>query len=250
MSKRTLYSFATALILALAPLPVGAGQSAAEQAPQQAAPSAPSPATDAAPSQGAAGRTMDDEIIATRGRYRIQPGDVFELRYRYSPEFNETITVQPDGFVMLQIAGELKASGLTVAELTQAIVERSRERLRDPVVTITLKEFEKPHFVVTGEVKQAGRYDLKGHVTVLEAVALAGGLTHDARHSQALLVRRIDNELAHVQPIDLKKLMKKPSAGDEYVVRSGDLIIVPQNTVSKVDRIVKWTTLGSLGLLF
>lgn len=206
-------------------------------------------ALEAAASQPAA-QHIDDDTLATRGRYRLQPGDVFELRYRYSPEFNETATLQPDGFVTLEIAGELRAQGMTVTELTNAITEKSSQRLREPHVAITLKDFEKPHFVVAGEVGKAGRYDLRGHTTVLEAIALAGGFTHDARHSQVLLVRRLDDERARVHPMDLKKLMRNPAQGDEYTIRSGDLLIVPQNTVSKVDRIVKWTgAIGALGLL-
>src|SRR4051794_7794942 len=85
-------------------------------------------------------------------RYHLQPSDVLELHYRYSPEFDQTVTVQPDGFVGLTLIGDLHIQGLTLDEAKAAILEKASERLKDPEVTVVLKEFEKPYFTVTGEV--------------------------------------------------------------------------------------------------
>lgn len=184
------------------------------------------------------------EFFATHGRYQLQPGDVFEVRYRYSPEFNEVVTVQPDGFVMLQIAGEVKVDGLTVEGVRLEITRRSEVRLADPEVAIALREFERPSFIVSGEVTRPGRFDLRGTVNALEAIALAGGFTSASKHSQVLLVRRLDADRASVQPLDLKRLERQPGQADEWRLRPGDLLIVPKNTLSKVERIVRWTSLG------
>src|SRR2546422_6688641 len=75
----------------------------------------------------------------TEDRYRLQPGDVLEIQYRYSPEFNQTVTVQPDGYVTLEIGGDVKIAGLTVEQTRQTILRRASARLRDPVATIVLK---------------------------------------------------------------------------------------------------------------
>ena len=83
-------------------------------------------------------------------RYRLQPTDVLEIHYRYTPEFDQTVTVQPDGFVTLQIVGDLKLQGLTLDQLKAAILEKAARRLNDPEVTIVLKDFERPYFVVGG----------------------------------------------------------------------------------------------------
>src|SRR3989442_15665194 len=80
----------------------------------------------------------------TEQRYRLQPGDVLEIQYRYSPEFNQAVTVQPDGYVTLEIGGDLKVAGLTIEQTRQTILRRASARLRDPVATIVLKEFQKP----------------------------------------------------------------------------------------------------------
>ncbi|MGC2107978.1 MAG: polysaccharide biosynthesis/export family protein, partial [Candidatus Korobacteraceae bacterium] len=77
-------------------------------------------------------------------RYRLQPTDVVEVHYRYTPEFDQTVTVQPDGFVTLQIVGDLKLQGLTLDQTKAAILEKASSRLKDPEITIVLKDFEKP----------------------------------------------------------------------------------------------------------
>ena len=88
----------------------------------------------------------------TEERYRLQPGDVLEVQFRYSPEFNQTVTVQPDGYVSLEIGGDIKVAGMTVEQTRLAILRKASARLQDPVATVILKEFQKPYFVVAGEV--------------------------------------------------------------------------------------------------
>ena len=58
-------------------------------------------------------------------RYRLQPSDVLEVHYRYTPEFDQTVTVQPDGFVTLQIVGDLKLQGLTLEQVKGGILEKA-----------------------------------------------------------------------------------------------------------------------------
>src|ERR1700737_2261101 len=78
----------------------------------------------------------------TEERYRLQPGDVIEVQFRYSPEFNQTVTVQPDGYITLEIGGDLKVAGFTIEQIRTAILRQARTRLQDPVATIVLKEFQ------------------------------------------------------------------------------------------------------------
>jgi polysaccharide biosynthesis/export protein len=178
-------------------------------------------------------------------RYRLQPSDVVEVHYRYTPEFDQTVTVQPDGFVNLQIVGDLKLQGLPLDELKTAILEKAALRLNHPEVTIVLKDFEKPYFVVGGEVGNPNRYEMRGTVTPLQAIAMAGGFkTASAKHSQVILFRRVGPDLAKAQILDLKAAMS-PSAKEPLAdLRSGDMLIVPQNRVSKIERFVKWGNFG------
>src|SRR5260370_10098861 len=84
----------------------------------------------------------------TEERYRLQPGDVLEVQFRYSSEFNQTVTVQPDGYVSLEIGGDIKVAGMTVEQTRLAILTKGSARLQDPVITGILKEFQTTYFGV------------------------------------------------------------------------------------------------------
>src|SRR5437870_9157635 len=116
----------------------------------------------------------------TEDRYRLQPGDVLEVQFRYSPEFNQTVTVQPDGYVTLEVGGDLKIAGMTVDQTRQAILKKASTRLQDPIATVILKEFQKPYFVVAGEVAQPGKIEMRERVTAIQAIMLAGGMKESA----------------------------------------------------------------------
>jgi polysaccharide biosynthesis/export protein len=177
-------------------------------------------------------------------RYRLEFNDVLEVHYRYTPEFDQTVTIQPDGFVTLQIVGDLKLQGLTQDQAKAAIVEKAKVRLRDPEITLVLKDFEKPYFVVGGEVGNPGRFDMRGTVTTLQAIAMAGGFKDTSKHSQVLLFRRVNSELAKTQVLDLKAAMAGSSSEADINLVPGDMLIVPKNQVSKIERYIKWVNIG------
>lgn len=178
-------------------------------------------------------------------RYRLQPSDVLEIHYRYTPEFDQTVTVQPDGFVELRIVGDLKLEGLTLQQIKDTIVEKASQRLKDPEITLVLKEFEKPYFVVAGEVGTPGRFEMHGTVTAVEAIAMAGGFKNSAKHSQVILFRKITPELAKTQVLNLKAAMTGSTSEPNIDLQSGDMLIVPQNRISKVERVVKIANIGA-----
>ena len=190
--------------------------------------------------------SSDRPMFAERDpRYRLQPTDVVEVHYRYTPEFDQTVAIQPDGFVNLQIVGDLKLQGLTLEQVRTAILEKASRRLKDPEITMVLKDFEKPYFVVGGEVGNPGKFEMRGQVTALQAIAMAGGFkTASAKHSQVILYRRVGLDLAKAEILDLKAAMS-PSASEPLAdLRPGDLLVVPQNRVSKIERFVKWGNFG------
>jgi polysaccharide export outer membrane protein len=181
------------------------------------------------------------------GRYRLQPNDILEIQYRYTPEYNQTAALQPDGFISLQLVGLVKLAGLTLDEAREALIERASTRLREPEISIILKDFEKPHFIVGGEVASPGRFELRGRTTAIEAIMIAGGFkSPSAKHSQVILFRRIDEKTGETRILNLKEMMNTnaPKLEEDMVLRPGDMLLVPQNRVSKIERYVRWANVG------
>ena len=166
-----------------------------------------------------------------------------EIQYRYTPEFNAKALVQPDGDITIPIAGAVRIGGLSVSEARAAVSAKAGERLRDPELNLLVSDFVKPSYTVAGEVAKPGRYDLRGSVSAIDAVAISGGIKDSSKHSQVILVRRLNDEFADVRILNLKQMMRAEGVREDVRVQNGDLLIIPQNFVSKMERYVRWGTL-------
>jgi polysaccharide biosynthesis/export protein len=181
----------------------------------------------------------------TEERYRLQPGDVFEVQFRYSPEFNQTVTVQPDGYVSLEMGGDLKVAGLTIEQTRAAILKKASTRLQDPVAAIVLKEFQKPYFVIAGEVSLPGKIEMRERVTALQAIMLAGGMKEGARSSQVIVFRRINSDTAEVKLLNLKDIRRTSDLENDLTLQPGDMVYVPRDKISKVERFMKIASIAA-----
>ena len=168
--------------------------------------------------------------------YHLQPDDIFDVVFEFSPEFNQTVTVQPDGYIALRGVGELQVKGMTTPQLTDALRKAYGAFLHEPAIEIALKNFEKPYFVAGGRVARPGKYDLRGDTTVSEAIAVAGGFLDTAKHSQVVLFRRVSDSWVETKVLDLKKMLNTRNLAEDVHLRPGDMIFVPQNGLSKIER--------------
>jgi len=181
----------------------------------------------------------------TEERYRLQPGDVLEVQFRYSTEFNQTLTVQPDGYITLEIAGDLKVAGFTIDQTREAILRQARTRLQDPVATVLLKEFQRPYFVVSGEVSQPGKIEMRERVTAIQAIMLAGGMKETAKSSQVVVFRKINSDTAEVKLLNLKSIKKTSDLENDLTLQAGDMVYVPRDKISKVERFMKIASIAA-----
>jgi polysaccharide export outer membrane protein len=182
----------------------------------------------------------------TEERYRLQPGDVLEVQFRYSPEFNQTVTVQPDGYVSLEIGGDLKVAGLTVEQTRQAILRKASTRLQDPVATVILKEFQKPYFVVAGEVTAPGKIEMRERVTAIQAIMLAGGLKEGAKASQVVVFRNLpSSDLAEVKVLNLKSIRRTADLENDLTLQPGDMVFVPRDKITKIERFMRLVSVAA-----
>ncbi len=191
-----------------------------------------------------AGSTARPALQERSPRYQLRKSDSFEVDFALSPELNQTITVQPDGYITLKSAGTIVAEGLTIPELTEKIRQAYSGVLHDPIITIELKDFDKPYFIASGQVGKPGKYDLRSDLTLTEAVAVAGGFTESSKHSQVVLFRPLQNGMSEARVIDVKKMLKSHDLAEDIHLQPGDMIFVPQNQISKIARYLPTTNLG------
>lgn len=189
--------------------------------------------------------TATDEVDQwTEGRYRLTPSDVLELTFPHVPEFDQVVTVQPDGYITLRGVGDVRVQGRTLPQLHQQLYDVYEPILRTPAFTVVLKEFDKPFFIVAGEVKTPGKYELRGALTVTQALAVAGGLNAAAKHSQVVLFRRFTQDVLEVKEINVKAMYANRNLDEDHILRPGDTLLVPRNLLSRIAPFIPTPGLG------
>ena len=173
-------------------------------------------------------------LAREEARYRLCKGDLIDLKFESTPEFNQTVTVQPDGYVTLIDLGDLQVEGQTVPELTRRLEKQYARIINSPQITVVLKQFTRPTFSALGELAHPGQYELKEDISIIEAIALAGGFSESAKHSQVILLRSASEEWVEVRQIDVKKMLAKPTLTGDVRIKPGDIVFVPRSTLSKL----------------
>jgi len=196
------------------------------------------------PSAIAASANSEPTLLARNPRYHLRKSDSFDLEFSLSPEFNQTVAVQPDGYVTLKGVGSVFVEGQTVPELTETVKTAYAGILHDPIISIALKDFEKPYFIASGQVQKPGKYDLRSDLTVTEAVAIAGGFNDRSKHSQVVLYHPLPGGGYNAKLLNIKKLMAKRDLSEDALVQPGDVLFVPQNAYSKFRPYIPSPTTG------
>lgn len=193
-------------------------------------------------------QASEQSVVHRSQSYRLHPGDVVTVTYRYSPEYNATAAVQPDGVLNLPLLGNVALGDLTLDEAHTALLAKAGERLNDPEIDVDLKEFEKPYYVVGGEVGNPGKFEIKGPVTALRAIEMAGGFRNSGKASQVWLLRPVDNVTAQSRLINVKAMLDSHNASEDIELRAGDMLIVPKTRIAKSEPYIHLLNPGSFGL--
>jgi len=139
------------------------------------------------------------------GEYSLGPEDVVEVWVWKEPDLSTTAIVRPDGKFSLPLVGELEAQDKTAPQLEEEIRTRLRKYLTEPVVTVIVKEINFPKISVLGKVNKPDVYKIKQKLTILDAIALAGGFTHYAKRDRVTIIRNNSTNQQRFQ-VDLKNL--------------------------------------------
>jgi polysaccharide export outer membrane protein len=142
----------------------------------------------------------------TGPQYRLGPEDVIEVFVWKEPDLSTTVTIRPDGRISLPLAGELDATGKTVAELQADVSKQLQRYISEPTVNVMVKQINSVKISVLGEVRKPDVYKIKNRVTVLDAIAMAGGFTDLARPNRVVVLRNSPTGQQRIK-IDIKQVV-------------------------------------------
>lgn len=168
--------------------------------------------------------------------YRLQPGDTIEVSVFQEPDLGRQVLVGPDGRISFPLVGQVRVGGQTVGSIENTLKQRLdayyKEALDVTVLLVGTKEALEedeliPTVYITGEVARPGAFEIKNRTTVLQALALSGGLSPYAAKKRILVRRNIDGEDV-VFPFDYTVAEKGLPVASDIGLRHGDVIIVPE----------------------
>jgi polysaccharide biosynthesis/export protein len=198
-------------------------QPQAQPQPQPPTPAQPPSKAQAAVSGSATAPNPAKPANATD--YQIGPEDVLDVAVWNNPAISRTTPVRPDGMISLPLLNDVQAAGLTPMQLRDDIAKKLTEYLPNPEVSVIVREVNHFKVSVLGEVKKPGRYDFKGQASVLDAIALAGGLSDFAARSKIVVLRNEGNGTKRI-PVNYNKIVSASEEGDVRL-RPGDIVLVP-----------------------
>lgn len=176
-------------------------------------------------------RGVEKESLIVTSTYYIGPEDVLDINVWRNKDLSKIVMVRPDGRISLPLIGDVQASGLSPAELTADINRRLKEFVESPAVSVMVKEVNSYSIFVLGQVANPGRYFLKSKTTLLQAITVAGGFTGEADRTRIAILRWQGPRTEIRLTANYIDIVLKDAAGDNLVLRPGDTIVVPSESM-------------------
>ena len=167
--------------------------------------------------------------------YLLGYGDVIEVKFFNNEQYNEVVAVRPDGKISLQRVGDIRVVGMTTSELDKIITETYSEILIDPDVTVFVREFGGQEFYVMGEVAKPGKYPVEKGMTLLRALATAGGPKETAKLNSVILLRADEHGRAEATRVNLDLSYLRDDMRRDLSLRAYDVIYVPKTFIADVN---------------
>ena len=182
--------------------------------------------------------TLQNASLDSAG-YRIQPGDQLAIDFYLNSEFNDNVSVQPDGRVVLRLVGPLQAAGLSPGQLAIEINQAYAKELKNPSATVHVQNMPNRQVFVQGQVNHPGAFTLQPGMTALQAIANAGGETEGAELGNVILIRRDGCGRADGSKMDLSSATNAPDKGEDVALMPRDTIVVPRSKIANAGLFVK-----------
>lgn len=168
--------------------------------------------------------------------YQIQIGDVLALKMLANPELNEEVTVRPDGMISTTLVQDVRAFGVTPKDLQQKLTELYKKELTQPKLTVIVKNFAPTRVYVMGEVQNPGEQVFVGpNLTVMQAIARAGGIKTTAQDNQLLIMRRGKADKPELYKVDFKAIASGSDPGNDVRLAPFDVVFVPRSSIAEAN---------------
>jgi polysaccharide export outer membrane protein len=159
--------------------------------------------------------------------YVIGAEDVLSIVVWKEPDFTRTVPVRPDGMITIPLAGDIKAAGLTVRQLQENLNKQLTAFVANPEVSVSVQEFRSKKFNIVGQVSKPGAYPLTGRMTILDAIALAGGFRDFAKSKKIYVLRTSADGKQLKLPFNYNEVIKGNQMNTNVELESGDTLVVP-----------------------
>ena len=224
---------ATVLALTLAGHAVALAQTAppAQAKPPKPAQPAPTqtqkPQVPPAAKPGAPAAQNVGPTVAVEPGFTIGPEDVLGVIVWREADVSGDVMVRPDGMITLPLIRDIRAAGLTPQELADRLQTALREYVTDASVTVVVRQMNSRKVFITGEVARPGAYALVSSMTVMQLIAVAGGLTEFAE-GKSISVMRIEAGQTKILPFDYKNVASGKKPAQNVMLKPGDTVVVPE----------------------
>ena len=161
-------------------------------------------------------KTSPAALKTAEAEYRLGPEDVIDVFVWKEPDLTTTVTIRPDGRISLPLTDQLEASGKTAAQLQLEITEKLKQFISNPVVNVIVRQVNSLKISVLGEVKKPDIYRIKNRVTVLDAIAMAGGFTEFAKPTKVVILRNTPQGPQRYQ-INIKQAVSEGAGAPIYL---------------------------------
>ena len=210
---------AVSLLLLCVAAPAGAqAPKAADPAPKPAV-AAPPPAVPAQPPAVPAGPALPADYV-------VGPEDVLSVVFWREREMSADVLVRPDGRISLPLLNDVEVAGLTPDQVRERIIEGARKFVEEPSATVVVKQINSRKVYITGNVERPGPFPLLRPTTILQLIALAGGLKEFAKSGDIVVVR-IDGTQQATFPFNFDDVKNRKSLTQNILLKPGDTVIVP-----------------------
>jgi polysaccharide export outer membrane protein len=177
--------------------------------------------------------TPQAPVAAKLRAYRVQIGDVLDINFYLNPEFDETVTVRPDGMISTKVVEELSVYNRTIPDINKSLKKLYKKDLKDPYVNTVVRSFAPIRIYVSGEVNAPGEYVVVGQaLTLTQAIARAGGIKNSGVQDKVLVIRRGASEKPEAFVADYYGATQAGDVSKDARLAADDVVFVPRSGIA------------------